>query len=76
MPYRLRHPQTGAEFNVSSTRRRDRFLRRGFSLAAESVAAPLSELSYRDLQAKAKALGIPANLPRADLERAIAVNED
>lgn len=76
MAYRLRNPTTGATFSVSSTRRRDRFLRRGFALAGEPEAAPestpLSSLSYRELQANAKALGIPGNQTRDDLERAIA----
>lgn len=76
MAYRLRNPQTGAEFSVSSTRRRDRFLRRGFALAGEPVATKPStntaERSYRDVQNEAKSLGIPANQARAALERAIA----
>lgn len=75
--YRLRNPVTGAEFNVSSPRRRDRFLRRGFALAGAPAptAKPTpstAELPYRDLQASAKRRGIPANQSRADLERAIA----
>lgn len=70
--YRLRNPVTGAEFSVSSLRRRDRFLRRGFALAGVPALSAESSLSYRDLQASAKALGIPANQSRDDLEQAIA----
>jgi len=72
MAYRLRHVESGAEINVTSRRRRDRFLRRGFVPAGEPVP---TERSYRDVQNEAKSLGIPANQTRADLERAIAAHK-
>jgi hypothetical protein len=77
MTFRLRNPLTGGEFNVSTVRRRDRFLRRGFLPAEEPITVTKThEKSYRDVQAEAKALGISANQTREELEKAIADHEE
>lgn len=52
MIFRLRNPLTGGEFNVSTVRRRDRFLRRGFLSADEepmTVTKMTDVLSAKEL---------------------------
>lgn len=44
--------------------------------APEPEPEPAEEVSYRDLQAQAKALDIPANQSRDELEAAIAEASD